>query len=269
MTFKEAHTKWSSLQENQILAGKTRNAVYKVLMEKCGDMDVVLIDKNFVTLLMKDCKESQQFRVNAASILCHVLNWLHKESPSEYPAPDFTYSISNVGYSHADTDIDNGGVKKKVVVKTASEPKKNIVVTTAITDNKTVNKKGRDMKKEEENTEKKAYQRRAVVQIDPTTLKEVARFDTAAAAEKVLSVKNVIRAITRNGLAGKYYWAFADEFTEDWQPVKSNIRIFGRVAAPKKSTLSLADISDDDLYAEIKRRGNWHGDIVIEKKITL
>ena len=53
MTFKEAHIKWSSLQENQILAGKTRNAVYKVLMEKCGNMDVVLIDKSFVVLIPK------------------------------------------------------------------------------------------------------------------------------------------------------------------------------------------------------------------------
>lgn len=66
MTFREAHIQWSNIDRNHILVIKTRYAVNKVLMEKCGDMDVTLINKSFITLLMKDCKEDQSYKVNAA-----------------------------------------------------------------------------------------------------------------------------------------------------------------------------------------------------------
>ena len=96
MTFREAHLQWSNIDRNHILAIKTRYAVNKVLMEKCGDMDVTLINKSFITLLMKDCKEDQSYKVNATSVLCHVLTWLHRKDPSLYQMPDFTYHIASV-----------------------------------------------------------------------------------------------------------------------------------------------------------------------------
>ncbi len=119
------------------------------------------------------------------------------------------------------------------------------------------------------------YLRRAVVQIDPVTFQQVNRFETASAAEKILKIRNVLRACDRCGQAAGFYWAFADEYTEGWQPVKRK-KGYQR-AAPKKPSVSvktptlsdkekkstvLSNISDEVLLAEIRKRESWRGTVV-------
>lgn len=161
------------------------------------------------------------------------------------------------------------------------------------------NPKSKVVKREKKTVTDGQYLRRPVVQIDTTTLKEVARFDTAKAAEKALGIKNVLRAIDRCGISGGFHWAFADEFNEGWHPVKRE-RGYRRVvpqtvinahkatvqkktrvikkcidasvpssALPEKQREFLSQISDEILLEEIRSRANWHGTVSIDITTTI
>ena len=161
------------------------------------------------------------------------------------------------------------------------------------------NPKSKVVKREKKTVTDGQYLRRPVVQIDTTTLKEVARFDTAKAAEKALGIKNVLRAIDRCGISGGFHWAFADEFNEGWHPVKRE-RGYRRVvpqtvinahkataqkktrvikkqtvsavpssALPEKQREFLSQISDEILLEEIRSRANWHGTVSIDVTTTI
>ena len=153
--------------------------------------------------------------------------------------------------------------------------------------------------KKSKTTPEDKYLRRSVVQIDTTTLKEIARFESGRAAEKALGIKNVLRAIDRCGIAGGFRWAFADEFNENWHPVQRS-RGYRRVVpqsvidnykaekeikqqaqkkktdtTPSPSTLPenqrefLSQISDQLILDEIRRRANWHGTVSVEITTTI
>lgn len=276
-TLKQAYTQWCAIPGNTALAVKTRNAVDKVLLAVCADMDVTLIDSHYVDLLLKDSKvKDPRLRVNAISVLSHVMTWLHNEKdPEEYPLPDFTISIVS------------SGLPKEKEVSTTTE---NIVERPSLSVSRKNNsriKPGISMKsKETVKKEKKVkhdgkYLRRPVVQIDMKTLQEVARFETAAAAEKQLHVKNVLRSIYRHGISGGYYWEFADLFKEGWQPTKRKhachrVLSDASVSRPSDSsekTISkqrefLQSIPDEMILEEIRRRDNWHGTISYTTTVT-
>ena len=285
MTFKQAYTQWCAIPENTALGAKTKIAVDKVLLDVCADMDVTLIDSHYVDMLLKDSKVIDYgLRVNAISVLGHVLTWLHNEKdPKIYPLPDFTISIVSTGKPANATFVST--YNKKVVKKPSfSVPQKK---ESQIKTDKTMNPK------ETVNKEKKVkndgqYLRRSVVQIDMNTLQEVARFNTASAAERQLHIKNVLRSIDRHGTSGGYYWEFADLFKEGWQPTKRRQDYHREVpeaaietAAAKnvvtndssEMTISqqrefLQSIPDAMILEEIRRRDNWHGTISYTTIVT-
>ena len=94
-TFKQAYTQWCAIPENTALGAKTKIAVDKVLLSVCSDMDVTLIDRHYVESLLKGSKvKDHKLRVNAISILGHVLTWLHNEKDKKvYSLPDFNINI--------------------------------------------------------------------------------------------------------------------------------------------------------------------------------
>lgn len=137
------------------------------------------------------------------------------------------------------------------------------------------------VKKEKKVKHDGMYLRRPVVQIDMKTLQEVARFETAAAAQKQLHVQNVLRSIDRHGISGGYYWEFADLFKEGWQPTKRKhapCRVVSEapVSLPSESSERvtsknrefLHSIPDEMILEEIRRRDNWHGTINYTTTIT-
>lgn len=95
MTLKQAFTQWAAIPDNKVLAAKNRTNMQKVLLEKHGSMDVTLIDRHFMDIVLKDCKADHRAQVNACSVLCHVLTWLHGNDPKTHPAPDFDYNIAS------------------------------------------------------------------------------------------------------------------------------------------------------------------------------
>lgn len=388
MTLKQAFTQWAAISDNKVLASKNRTNMQKVLLEKHGSMDVTLIDRHFMDIVLKDCKADHRAQVNACSVLCHVMTWLHGNDPKTYPAPDFDYNIAStkpieqpakVAKPKAKS-VDNFKVEvsepevQVPVKEDAEDPlqgidfsdeKENLNHISVMQENNTTvkkagrapisvaqldpktlavikiwpsrseaeretggsnldravknarlaagffwcspenvetfkpNPKAKVVKKEKKTVTDGQYLRRPVVQIDTTTLKEVARFDTAKAAEKALGIKNVLRAIDRCGISGGFHWAFADEFNADWHPVKRE-RGYRRVvpqtvinahkataqkktrvikqridasvpssALPEKQREFLSQISDEILLEEIRSRANWHGTVSIDVTTTI
>lgn len=388
MTLNQAFTQWAAIPDNKVLAAKNRTNMQKVLLEKHGSMDVTLIDRHFMDIVLKDCKADHRAQVNACSVLCHVLTWLHGNDPKIYPAPDFDYNIAStkpleqsvkvakpkaksvekpkVEVSESKSQVpaldetedplqgidfsdekenlnhisvmqeNNTTVKKpgKAPIPVAQLDQKTLAVikiwtsrseaereTGACNLDRAVknarlaagffwcspenaetfkpNPKSKVVKREKKTVTNGQYLRRPVVQIDTTTLKEVARFDTAKAAEKALGIKNVLRAIDRCGISGGFHWAFADEFNADWHPVKRE-RGYRRVvpqtvinahkataqkktrvikkcidasvpssALPEKQREFLSQISDEILLEEIRSRVNWHGTVSIDVTTTI
>lgn len=375
LTLKEAFTQWSSLSENKVLASKNRNNMQQVLFNKYASMDVSLIDRHFMDIVLKDCKADHRAQVNACSVLCHVLTWLHGNNPKTYPTPDFDYNIASTKSIEQPAKVAKPKAKSQVLAQDDTEDplqgidfsdekenlnhisvmqENNITVKkpgkapipVAQLDPKTLavikiwtsrskaeretgacnldravknarlaagffwctpenaetfkpNPKAKVVKREKKTVTDGQYLRRPVVQIDTTTLKEVARFDTAKAAEKALGIKNVLRAIDRCGISGGFHWAFADEFNEDWHPVKRE-RGYRRVVPqtvinahkataqkktrvikkqtvtdapsptlPEKQREFLSQISDEILLEEIRSRANWHGTVSIDVTTTI
>lgn len=388
MTLKQAFTQWAAISDNKVLAAKNRTNMQKVLLEKHGSMDVTLIDRHFMDIVLKDCKADHRAQVNACSVLCHVLTWLHGNDPKTYPAPDFNYNIAStkpieqrakvvkpkaksvdnfkmevsepevqvpvkedaedplqgIDFSDEKENLNHISVMQEnnTTVKKAGrapisvaqlDPKTLAVIkiwpsrskaereTGACNLDRAVknarlaagffwcspenvetfkpNPKAKVVKREKKTVTDGQYLRRPVVQIDTTTLKEVARFNTAKAAEKALGIKNVLRAIDRCGISGGFHWAFADEFNADWHPVKRE-RGYRRVvpqtvinahkataqkknrvirkridasvpssALPEKQREFLSQISDEILLEEIRSRANWHGTVSIDVTTTI
>ena len=373
LTLKEAFIQWSNLSENKVLAAKNRNNMQQVLFKVHASMDVSLIDRHFMDLVLKDCKADHRSQVNACSVLCHVMNWLHEKDPKTYPAPDFDYNIASVSSAQQPVKVAKSKAKRPVKAQPVVEQQETVesaepLKTTNISedenhnnifDMKEIKARGKQpipvaqldpktyevikvwesrsqaerelgacnldrairrkrmsagffwcnpedaenfhpnpnsqaVKIGKRNVGEGQYLRRPVVQIDATTHQEIARFDTAKAAEKSLGIRNVLRAIDRCGVAGGFYWAFADEFTTDWKPVKRE-KGYRRVIpqtvinshknnTPKKSSVKKADtpntltdkqrdflskVSDEILLEEIRRRVNWHGSVRIDVTTTI
>lgn len=280
MTLKQAHTQWSAVPKHTVWAIKTRNYFQKVLLDHCGEIDVTLIDKHYIELLLKDCKESQKFRVNAISVLCHLLTWLHDREPEVYPAPDFTLDIASFGRKYTDEQAVSPSSRPSVSEKRPSTP---------TTSNNS--KKEKAMEVSEKKIKKTANASRVIIQLDPSTLKEVARFGSATEAAKTIGIIDVSKPARTHTPGGGFYWAYVDEYNEEWKPapVKSRKGISNKVnngtaiashqahhrPTPESIKVSahvvkvLSEASDDVLLAEIQRRANWHGDFTIERKYTL
>lgn len=136
-----------------------------------------------------------------------------------------------------------------------------------------------------------------VVQIDPETMKPIKTWDSISLAQRECNVRNIGRAITSRSAAGGYFWCFAgdegdfntDKKARKYKPRKKNVQKPRRerkenVAKPAnetagtespmnlpvviEKTFDVTQLSDDELIAEIRRRG-WKGDLDVVKRITL
>ena len=262
MTFKQAFTQWASVPEHTALAASSRTAVTKVITEHYGDVDVRLFDKSYVEQLFTNCKQIKKYRVNAASVLCNILSWLHQREPSVYPEPEFNLSINSSGRPEEQH-------KQNATDSSAKKP----------------------VKQEKPSSTKKEYSRkgRAVVQISIEDLKEVNRFPSTNAVKKALGFTNVSRAAAAHGISNGFYWAYEDEWNDEWKPLTypagrevNWIKTPAVAMTPAQSeekrqneitkVMTVKDIlgaiSDEELLNEISRRDNWHGTISFTKSIT-
>ena len=143
-------------------------------------------------------------KARAASVMVHVLTFAHQEQPQECPMPMFDYGAL---LKDAETERKVLKIERKLPENVQKLPK--------------VEQKLPDMEQRKQTrvTPKIPYQgerdtlgrsknraKRKVAQIDPSTLKIVRVWESMGAAEHVLGIKNISRAIDKKRLAGGFYW---------------------------------------------------------------
>lgn len=201
MTFKQAFTEWAAIPQNTALAAAHRNATNLVLLKAHGNDDVRQFTAFYTRKLMQDSELPQPMKVQAASILVHVLTYAAgKEACVK---PDFDFSIAGErpakdattpsAQPEAASDVLGGEAQKVQAPEPPSEGRKH--------------GSGRP--------------RVPVLQVDPTNGNIVAEFDGMIKASMSAGVNRtgVANAIKRRQKCKGYYW-----FTADTK--KSEIKLF-------------------------------------------
>lgn len=193
MTFKEAFSQWSELPEFKVLATKNRANVQRVLMDVCGDTDVTLIKRQFVEkLLLKTAVTEHKAKVNAISVLVHILVWLHGQDPKHYSSPNFDYSICAVKPESFQVSEQKKGVKSISSEAVKSRKTEQIPLTAKKTRGK---------------------QPLPVAQLDATTLQVIKIWPSRIQVERELGAQNIDRAVKRKRIAVGFFWCNPEDVT--------------------------------------------------------
>lgn len=268
MRLDEAYRKWGEQSENRELYKNTKEIFRKATWmlptnQQCGYYTLEVIARAFAatTLAPSD-------RTKAASVICHVLNYAHIVDPDNNPKPNFGFS-----------DITDFKGKDMVVLE-ESEPEVQEEQPSAA-DDAPEGQKG--------DAKPFIQQPKQVAMLDPKTLKVLKVWESAHAVTKTLGIQNIQRAIERHGLAGGYFWCRPGEEKgfkpmgglrpgAAVKPAEKKVKPVEEKPAPVPENTyrplpdivdeppTLADIPDEELLAEIRRRG-WKGQLTITKVV--
>lgn len=257
MRLDEAYQRWGSESKNRELFKNTKDVFRKATWklptnQPCSYYTLPVLARAFAasTLAHSD-------KVNAASVMCHVLNYAHSVDPDNNPNPGFTFGdITDYGGSGTATDAYEEPEGKEESVQPADEPK------------------------DEPN---QVQYPKGVVQLDLITHKVIKVWPTAHAAAKALGIQNIQRAIDRHGVSGGYFWCRHGE-EKSFTPAPPRLVHKTKPKAEQEPTPApsaepitdpdapdywgscLYRVPDEKLVKEIRRRG-WKGQLIITKVI--
>jgi len=257
MTLKEAYEQWGKLKERQTLYIRTRNAFMQVWKK----LDFSIPCKEVTLAVLREALAKRgpvyaEDKARAASVMVHVLTFAHQEQPQECPMPMFDYSAL---LKDAETERKVLKIERKLPENVQKLPKVEQKLPK-------VEQKLPDMEQRKQTrvTPKIPYQgerdtlgrsknraKRKVAQIDPSTLKIVRVWESMGAAEHVLGIKNISRAIDKKRLAGGFYWcdekdAATFEPREDMRGRKSGTAGEPAGAATEPLPTEQKDSKDDE-----------------------
>lgn len=215
MTLKEAYEQWGNLKERQTLYIKTRNAFMQVWKK----LDFSIPCKEVTLAVLREALAKRgpvyaEDKVRAASVMVHVLTFAHQEQPQECPMPMFDYGALLKDAETMPLPAEKEQKERKALKLEQKKPKLERKVLKS-----EQNTPDMEQRKQTRVTPKIPYQgerdtlgrsknraKRKVAQIDPSTLKIVRVWESMGAAEHVLGIKNISRAIDKKRLAGGFYW---------------------------------------------------------------
>ena len=215
MTLKEAYEQWGNLKERQTLYIKTRNAFMQVWKK----LDYSIPCKEVTLAVLREALAKRgpvyaEDKVRAASVMVHVLTFAHQEQPQECPMPMFDYGALLKDAETMPLPAEKEQKERKALKLEQKKPKLERKVLKS-----EQNTPDMEQRKQTRVTPKIPYQgerdtlgrsknraKRKVAQIDPSTLKIVRVWESMGAAEHVLGIKNISRAIDKKRLAGGFYW---------------------------------------------------------------
>lgn len=245
MKLDDAYNAWGGLSENRELAQKT-----KTLFRKIWWLIPTNKPCNYYTLpvlarALQQANGAQSDKVKAASVMVHVLNYAHNVDPEGNNKPDFTFS-----------DIVNfEGSKPSPTVQTLDEYEAaaNTQQPTPITQSEAplVKVKPAAQAKrmaelaKRDGGEAATKAAKAVVQLDPDTLKPVKVWPSCFAAQKELGIKNVQRAIVRHGISGGFYWCRPGD-EEGFKPLEKRGRKNGKNKTKTEKTEKPKKFTDEE-----------------------
>lgn len=153
-------------------------------------------------------------KARAASVMVHVLTFAHQEQPQECPMPMFDYGALLKDAETMPLPAEKEQKERKALKLEQKKPKLERKVLKS-----EQNTPDMEQRKQTRVTPKIPYQgerdtlgrsknraKRKVAQIDPSTLTIVRVWESMGAAEHVLGIKNISRAIDKKRLAGGFYW---------------------------------------------------------------
>ena len=263
MRLDEAYQQWGSQSENRELYKNTKDLFRKATWllptnKPCSYYTLEVLGRALAQTTMASGDKAK-----AASVICHVLNFAHDTDAEANPKPAFDYDALThyVGKAKTDAPAEKPEVTAETETQEPDDDPAPVMVPSA----------------------------REVVQLDPKTLKQIRTWRSATAAGKELGIQNIQRAIDRHGLAGGYFWCRPED-VDGFQPTTGSRTNAGRKPATKKSkpvsrrpvsvpqpekpvlqadnAPTLADFSDEELLAEIRRR-EWKGRLTITKTVEL
>lgn len=228
MTLKEAFNIWKNNPDNLTLANKNRDAVQRVLMKKWGNVAIQDVTVSKAEAMFSSSSELQEVKSKAASILVHLLRWGHSKGYCEDPSFDF--SIAN---NDQPTDT----------IEDVAEPAK-----------RTFGRKPEP-----------------VAQLLPDTLELVKIYPSVNEAKMQTGVCNIARAVANRGLAGGYFWCAPGDvatFEPSSRRKSGGKDDAGRERDTSAVTALLAELTDEELWKELERRG-WEGELSRRQVVTL
>lgn len=219
MKLDDAYQRWG--QENETLYINTRQKFRKVWWLIPTNKPCEYYTLPVLGRALQQANADKGDKVQAASVMVHVLNYAHQQEPDLNPAPTFTH-----------TDIVNfEGMKPSKMVQTIEkiEAEK---ATTEIKEPLVKVKPAAKAKREGELARRTGTPPKSVVQLDADTLKPIKVWKSCNAAQNGLGIKNVQRAISRCGISGGYYWCRPGD-EETFKPADKRTHNGGRKAKTK------------------------------------
>lgn len=261
MKLDDAYNAWGGQSENRELAQKTKKIFHNIWWLIPTNQPCNYYTLPVLARALQQANGAQSDKVKAASVMCHVLNYAHNVDPEGNNKPDFTFSdiVNYTGEKEMTGDrslAENKPAQKDLpgtCPLSSSQPL--LKVKPAAKAKRMVELAKRDGGKAAEKAAK------AVVQLDPDTLKPIKVWPSCFAAQKELGIKNVQRAIVRHGISGGFYWCRPGD-EEGFKPLEKHGK--GKNKTKTKSTTHrLTPITEEpkpltneqkDLYRKVFNR---------------
>lgn len=255
MTLKEAYTEWAKQPRNK-LAVIYRQAIEKVLLKENADIELYSFTSSFVRGIIQSSSECQELKAQAISALMSIIGWGRKNGYCG--ACGFTLEI-------------------------LSEPK----------EEKTEDASPEDVHPEDQ--PKYATISRAVVELSPE-LEVMRTFPSASECIRVTKITSLYVFLKNHTIRKGHYYAYKDEWESGtWEPrteakptpkvrkaksksrkakpktkaeVRAALKKIGAAARAEVQRSSLQEMSDQQLFDELKRRG-FEGTLTQTKIVTV
>ena len=248
MKLDDAYQRWG--QENETLYINTRQKFRKVWWLIPTNKPCEYYTLPVLGRALQQANADKGDKVQAASVMVHVLNYAHQQEPDLNPAPTFTH-----------TDIVNfEGTKPSKMVQAMESARGQVpgskqtsaegdargqapdscdvkVQSPGIERPLVKVKPAAKAKREGELARRTGTPPKSVVQLDADTLKPIKVWKSCNAAQNGLGIKNVQRAISRCGISGGFYWCRPGD-EETFKPADKRSKNVGK-AKPKKAAVKV------------------------------
>lgn len=249
MKLNEAFTRYSQTESPP--ASAYRQEYYAILKPMMGDVDVKDIDKKRIKDAFDSSGAMLSSKIRAMALLVYILSWAAENGHCNKP----NFSTSIVWQKE---DKEEFARAKAIVnrMRPTAPPQEPQEV-------KPKNKPKMTEKKESKKKKRGGKPFRKVCKLDPDTLEVLETFDSIKEAAAASGLVKLSSPLSRHQKGNGYYWCYAEE-AATFKPAP------GHGKWPRSMTVAqqkfeqaitdhisevLAKLSDDDLMAELKRRG--------------
>lgn len=243
MKLDDAYQRWG--QENETLYINTRQKFRKVWWLIPTNKPCEYYTLPVLGRALQQANADKGDKVQAASVMVHVLNYAHQQEPDLNPAPTFTHSdiVNYEGMkpskmvqameSARGQSPDSKQTSAEGDARGQSPDSCDVKVQSPDIERPLVKvKPAAKAKREGELARRTGTPPKSVVQLDAETLKPIKVWKSCNAAQNGLGIKNVQRAISRCGISGGYYWCRPGD-EETFKPADKRTHNGGRKAKTK------------------------------------